>query len=567
MPNLLASLITTNEIHLVIGFSHVATTRINSIIDSGAIPILITDKTREILPSTLLQYQDNNKLRVIFTELNIDIISTYLTKLGRDEVDQIVDRVFVSLPISSHELKQQIFSKCKKLRIPLNTSDSPEFCTFTLLSTYVSGDFQMGVTTSGKGCKLASRIKRELVSSLPLNIGDICNKIGDLRKKIQQEDKLSTTVESIGEHDDDAINSSKLNTFVPEFGMSEDELKLQRTRWLSQIVEYYPLKTLANLSIEDLSQAYQNHKQMDIKFEPGSKKRKIAKRGSLTLVGSGPGSVSLLTIGALQAIHSADLVLADKLVPQQVLDIIPKRTNLFIARKFPGNAEKAQEELLNLGLEALNRGENVIRLKQGDPYIFGRGGEEFNYFKEKGFVPQVIPGITSALAAPVLSNIPATHRDVADQVLICTGTGRRGAVPNLPEFVPSRTTVFLMTLHRVVEFIPKLIEEKNSDPNLPVAIIERASCPDQRVIRTTLSKVALAVEDCGSRPPGLLVTGYACEVIFKKDDSNRDKPWIVEEGCDCQFDESFESIIKFATVKTEQESASIPSTTEPLSIY
>ncbi|EGW33413.1 methionine metabolism [Spathaspora passalidarum NRRL Y-27907] len=534
MPSLLASLISTGETHLVIGYSNVASIRITSIIESGASPILITNKGTIFTPS-VQQYQEDGKLEIIYDDLKIDNIRNSLKTLGREEVDGIVDRVFVSLPSGCHLLKKQIFETCKKLRIPINTSDSPEFCTFTLLASYTSGDFQMGVTTSGKGCRLASRIKRELANSLPPDIGAICNKIGELRKAIQKEDQLQ--LESIGEHDDDAVNSHKFNTFVPEFNASEEHLKLQRTRWLAQIVEYYPLKKLATLSITDLTNAYHDHKENPTP----TKKQKLSRKGQLTLVGSGPGSVSLLTLGALQAIHTADLVLADKLVPQQVLDIIPRKTELFIARKFPGNAEKAQEELLSLGITALNEGKNVIRLKQGDPYIFGRGGEEFNYFKDQGFTPTVIPGITSALAAPVLSNIPATHRDVADQVLICTGTGRRGAIPTLPEFIKSRTTVFLMTLHRVVEFIPKLIEQKGWDPKLPVAIIERASCPDQRVIRTTLSKVADAVEACGSRPPGLLVTGYACEVIFKNEDA---KEWTVEEGCNVDFDETFDSIVK-----------------------
>ncbi|RLV95990.1 Uroporphyrinogen-III C-methyltransferase [Spathaspora sp. JA1] len=547
MPNLLASLISTGETHLVIGYSNVASIRITSIIESGASPILITNKETSNFSPSIQQYLEDSKLQIISDDLKITNIIQYLKTLGRPEVEGIVDRVFVSLPSVCYLLKKQIFETCKKLRIPINTSDSPEFCTFTLLASYTSGDFQMGVTTSGKGCKLASRIKRELVNSLPSDIGAICNKIGELRKSIQEEDKLQ--LENIGEHDDDAVNSHKFNTFIPEFDTSEEQLKLQRARWLSQIVEYYPLKKLSTLSITDLTNAYHDSKEIS----PAVKKQKLTRKGTLTLVGSGPGSVSLLTLGALQAIYTADLILADKLVPQQVLDIIPRKTEVFIARKFPGNAEKAQQELLSMGITGLNQGKNVIRLKQGDPYIFGRGGEEFNYFKSEGFTPTVIPGITSALAAPVLSNIPATHRDVADQVLICTGTGRRGAIPVLPEFIKSRTTVFLMTLHRVVEFIPKLIQEKNWDPELPVAIIERASCPDQRVIRTTLSKVARAVEACGSRPPGLLVTGYACEVIFSKESKEE---WIVEEGCNSDADTTFQSIIKLVTTNTEETPSS-----------
>ncbi|KAK6455873.1 methionine metabolism [Scheffersomyces xylosifermentans] len=559
MTNLLASLKCTGENHLIIGVSTVASVRINTILEAGANPILLAeeDADEKHFTTSVKSNIAENKLKVLYKPLSIDSIKTVLTSAGRPEVDHIIDRVFVTLPISQAQLKAQIFQECKKLRIPINISDSPEFCTFTLLSTYTSGDFQMGVTTSGKGCKLASRIKRELTNALPSNIGDICNKIGELRTKIQEEDKLELQnirnrdhLDSIGEHDDDAVTTSKLNALVEEFNMTQEQKKLQRTRWLSQIVEYFPLNTLGDVSLDDLTAAYHDHKASSEIEEPNAKRQKIsehAPKGSISLVGSGPGSVSLLTIGALHAIHSADLVLADKLVPQQVLDLIPqKRTKLFIARKFPGNAEKAQQELLSLGLEALLRGERVVRLKQGDPYIFGRGGEEFNFFAERGFTPVVLPGITSALAAPVLTNIPATHRDVADQVLICTGTGRRGAVPNLPEFVKSRTTVFLMALHRVVELIPKLVEEKGWDSNLPAAIIERASCPDQRIVRTTLVNVAKAVEACGSRPPGLLVTGYACEVIFKQN-SEKPEPWVVEEGCESANGSSLEPFLKLVT--------------------
>ncbi|EMG50858.1 MET1 Uroporphyrinogen-III C-methyltransferase [Candida maltosa Xu316] len=556
MPNLLTSVNVSGETHLLIGYANVTNIRIGSIIDAGAKPILLTNKKPENYTPTIQQYISEEKLTVIIDPDFDKSIDRYLTTLGRAEVDHVIDRVFVSLPSSLIKVQESIYHKCRRLRIPINTTDMPDLCTFTMLSSFTSGDFQLGVTTNGKGCKLASRIKREIVTNLPNNIDEICTTVGDLRKKIQEED--NTMLES-GEHEDDAINTHKFNSFVPEFNQSKEDIKLQRTRWLSQIVEYYPLKKLSNISINDLSNAYKLHKEQ----QQQQKDIKPTKRGEITLAGSGPGSVSLLTLGALQAIHAADLVLADKLVPQQVLDLIPTThgTRLFIARKFPGNAEKAQEELLSLGLEALERGEKVVRLKQGDPYIFGRGGEEFNFFSQHGYAPIVLPGITSALAAPVLSNIPMTHREIADQVLICTGTGRRGAVPNLPEFVKSRTTVFLMALHRVVELIPLLIEEKKWDKDLPVAIIERASCPDQRVIRTTLSKIGDAVESCGSRPPGLLVTGYACEVIWKNQST---EPWIVEEGCEFNNNQELQRIVELVNQDCKPHTDEVVSLHEPI---
>jgi uroporphyrin-III C-methyltransferase len=248
-------------------------------------------------------------------------------------------------------------------------------------------------------------------------------------------------------------------------------------------------------------------------------------RGKIQLVGAGPGHPDLLTTASLKAIQSAELVLADKLVPAPVLDLVPRRAEVFIAKKFPGNADKAQEELLRMGLEGLKKGLNVVRVKQGDPYIYGRGAEEYEFFSKHGYQPVVLPGITSALSAPLFCGIPATHRGVSDQVLICTGTGRKGAAPDPPEYLESQTIVFLMALHRLQSLVDTLLQSKNYPADMPCAVIERASCPDQRIIRTTLKSVYHAVEEEGSRPPGLLVVGWACSVLHKFD-----KQWVVEEG-------------------------------------
>jgi uroporphyrin-III C-methyltransferase len=205
---------------------------------------------------------------------------------------------------------------------------------------------------------------------------------------------------------------------------------------------------------------------------------------------------------------------------------------------------------LTLGLAGLKAGKTVLRLKQGDPYIYGRGGEEFDFFRKEGFGGRitVLPGITSALSAPLFALIPATQRGVADQVLICTGTGRKGAATVPPEYVGTRTVVFLMALHRISGLVEDLTTygpenaaslasespEKAVDntrklwpASTPCAVIERASCPDQRVIRTTLAFVTAAIEVEGSRPPGLLVVGKACEVLSQSDAGRK---WVTEEG-------------------------------------
>lgn len=463
------------EVHLVIGeINGIIIHRLKALEQSGCKSILITQTDND------LPYEQHHKE---FEELDLH--------RGRPEVLNIVDKVTVNL--KSEELKQAIYKKCVEMRIPINTIDSAEYSTFTHVSTYKKGDVEIGVTTNGNGCKLSSRIKRDIISKLPNDLDKIALNVGAIRSTILQKDQV---VDS----DDDETNLT-LNKLVKEFEMDANDFKRKRINWLNQIIEYYPLTKLKSLSLKD----FEENKSTDVTNTEQNK-------GSISLVGAGPGSVSLLTKGAIDEITSADLVLADKLVPQEVLDTIPKKTEVFIARKFPGNAERAQEELLELGLEAVSKGKKVVRLKQGDPYIFGRGGEEFIFFQKHGFKPTVLPGITSALSAPLLADIPMTHRDVSDQVLICTGTGRKGALPNIPEFVKSRTSVFLMALHRIDVFVEALLG-KGWPSDLPCAIVERASSPDQRIIRTTISQLPSIVQTYGSRPPGLLVTGYATNLL------------------------------------------------------
>ena len=444
--------------------------------------------------------------------------------------------MFITTPGSNALTGSHISKLCRRLRIPVNVSDAPELCTFSLLSTFSDGPLHVGITTSGRGCKLASRLRREISSSLPANLGLAIDRLGAVRRRLWQEDQAAGLCESAFEGDDDDATGQKhtFNTLA-----TNDEIymaKTRRMRWLSQICEYWPLRKLADINDSDIDailNAYSSG-QNDAKQINGV--QSPSKKGKIILAGSGPGHPDLLTRATYHAIQSADIILADKLVPEPVLNLIPRRTEVHISRKFPGNADQAQEEFLQMGLTALRSGKQVLRLKQGDPYLYGRGGEEFIFFRNEGYIPLVLPGITSAMSASLFAEIPATHRGVSDQVLTCTGTGRKGAAPEPPTYVPTQTVVFLMALHRLSALVESLTtlpaEENGSRPrtpwpkDTPCAIIERASCTDQRVIRTNLEHVCTAFEAEGSRPPGLLVVGASCLVLHHP----KDQKWIVEEG-------------------------------------
>ncbi|OJD18027.1 hypothetical protein AJ78_01919 [Emergomyces pasteurianus Ep9510] len=529
-PPLLAALNTKGQVHLIIGANPLAAARCAKCLDVGAVPVVIAPEGVEI-HATLLQKIEDGRVRRIAREFQDE----YLKTLGRDEVDNFVDAVFVTLG-GHNPLSSRVYHLCRRLRIPVNVSDAPDLCTFTLLSTYSDGPLHIGITTSGRGCKLAARLRREISAYLPSGLGAAVETLGTVRRRIWEEDQTTDMLpEGLPFEVDDDDSTAQKHTFNSLVTPEENEAaKTRRMRWLSQICEYWPLRRLASITGADMEAILEAYRSVGGKasspLENGLGLR--PRKGKIILAGSGPGHPDLLTRATHNAIKTADLILADKLVPAPLLDLIPRRTEVQIARKFPGNADKAQEELLEMGITAIRAGKTVLRLKQGDPYLYGRGAEEYDFFKKEGYTPIVLPGITSALSAPLFAGIPATHRGVSDQVLICTGTGRKGAAPEPPSYVPTQTVVFLMALHRLSSLVESLTSRTEDNKrelwpkDTPCAVIERASCADQRVIRSTLEHVCLAIQEEGSRPPGLLVVGASCGVLHPLTSAK----WTVEDG-------------------------------------
>ncbi|CAN0494652.1 unnamed protein product, partial [Ectocarpus sp. 12 AP-2014] len=199
--------------------------------------------------------------------------------------------------------------------------------------------------------------------------------------------------------------------------------------------------------------------------------------GTCSLVGSGPGDPDLLTVAGLRELQSADLVIADRLVSKEILGLV--EGELRVARKYPGCAEQAQREIYRWMREGLSAGRHVVRLKIGDPFIFGRGGEEVLVMRELGVEPKVVPGISSVFSAPLLGGVPVTHRGVATQVTLGTGYGQDYARPDICDYHPQKTAVFLMAIGRLEELCEDLVR-RSYPTDTPVAIIENASTPRQR---------------------------------------------------------------------------------------
>jgi uroporphyrin-III C-methyltransferase len=236
--------------------------------------------------------------------------------------------------------------------------------------------------------------------------------------------------------------------------------------------------------------------------------------GTMSLVGAGPGDPDLLTMAALKELQKADLVVSDRLVSAEILSLV--KCELRVAHKSPGCATQAQREIYRWCFEALMKGKRVVRLKIGDPFVFGRGGEEVAEFRRFGVEPTVVPGISSALAGPMAAMIPVTHRGVANKVAFCTGMDRNEDTPAVPVYDEEQTVVYLMAVGRLRELCEMMVKQGYPE-GTPVGIIERATTPQQREVIGTLDEIADLAEQQSVRAPAIVVVGEVVGALGNRD--------------------------------------------------
>jgi uroporphyrin-III C-methyltransferase/precorrin-2 dehydrogenase/sirohydrochlorin ferrochelatase len=230
--------------------------------------------------------------------------------------------------------------------------------------------------------------------------------------------------------------------------------------------------------------------------------------GEVTLVGAGPGDPELLTLKALRALQDADVILHDRLVPPAVLDMARRDARRICVGKTAGVAGSTQAEINALLIEHASQGKRVVRLKGGDPFIFGRGGEELEALQKAQIRFSVIPGITAAAGCAAYAGIPLTHRDHAHSVTFIAGHGDGdGREPDWRALAkPGITAVFYMGLARVAHIAAKLVQH-GAPERLPAALIAQGTLENQRVITGTLATIAEAAIRARLESPALLVVG------------------------------------------------------------
>ncbi|CAL4948578.1 unnamed protein product [Urochloa decumbens] len=232
--------------------------------------------------------------------------------------------------------------------------------------------------------------------------------------------------------------------------------------------------------------------------------------GRVALVGTGPGDPELLTLKAVRAIEAADLVLYDRLVSNDVMDLVGEGARLLYVGKTAGYHSRTQEEIHELLLSFAEAGANVVRLKGGDPLVFGRGGEEMDFLQQQGIRVEVIPGITSASGIAAELGIPLTHRGVATSVRFLTGHSRNGGTD--PLYVagnaadPDTTLVVYMGLSTLPSLAPKLMKH-GLPPDTPAVAVERGTTAQQRTVFALLKDLVDEVKSADLVSPTLIIIG------------------------------------------------------------
>ena len=231
--------------------------------------------------------------------------------------------------------------------------------------------------------------------------------------------------------------------------------------------------------------------------------------GTVYLVGSGPGDPKLLTVRARELLDTADIVLHDKLPGPEIIDLIPPDRREDVGKR-AGGERTPQSEINQRLVELATDGKDVVRLKGGDPFVFGRGGEELEYLAAHDIPVEIVPGVTAAVAGAGVSGIPVTHRDHASSVTIVTGheaAGKDESTVNWDALAAAGGTIVVLMGVRTLPAYTDALREAGMPDSTPVALVERATWPDQQVVTGTLASIVRLRDEHDITPPAITIIG------------------------------------------------------------
>lgn len=417
----------------------------------------------------LLLTEAGAKLTVVAPE-----IDAQLSTLLAQHQGQYIARTFdAQMPLAHYRLviaatndaavNRQVFEVCEAQNILVNSVDDPPHCRFMVPAIVDRSPLVIAVATNGTSPVLARQIRTQLETSIPHGMGKLAEFSGQWRSavkaKIENPDQRRVFWED--------LYASTLKEHVFNDNLAEAEQLIQQAlnEWKTP-------------------------------------------KGEVYLVGAGPGDPELLTLKALRLMQQADVIIYDRLVSQPIMDLCRRDAEKIYVGKARSDHAVPQEGINALLVQYAQQGKRVCRLKGGDPFIFGRGGEEIEELFAAGITFQVVPGITAASGCSAYAGIPLTHRDYAQSVRFLTGHLKEGS-PELPwsELVyENQTLVLYMGLVGLEKICQKLIAH-GQRPDMPVALVSKGTTPEQKVVVGTLADITMKVSDHQIVPPTLTIIG------------------------------------------------------------
>ena len=420
------------------------------------------------------------KVRLLLeARANITVIAPHLseelTQLLSDKKITHIERSFKANDTSSFnfvicatndlQTNADVSAEAQLNNIPVNVVDQPELCSFIFPAIVDRSPMTIAISSGGVAPVLSRLTRAKLETLLPQQLGKLAKLAAEFRQTVK--DHFSNT-------------------------------KQRRIFW----------EGIFNGPIADLSYQGRHEEAKKELIQTLNQSQDTATIGKVYLVGGGPGDPELLTLKALRLLQLADIIVYDRLVSNEVLELARRDAERVYVGKQRSDHSVPQEDINALLIKLAKQGKRVVRLKGGDPFMFGRGGEEIETLIDENISFEVVPGITAASGCASYSGIPLTHRDHAQSCMFVTGHLKDNTV-NLDWdqlAKPNQTIVIYMGLLGLRQIAEKLIE-RNLPSSTPVALIQKGTTPEHRVIISDLLGIADKVEELKPKPPTLIIIG------------------------------------------------------------
>lgn len=434
-------------------------------------------------------------------------IDDALRILLADEKHQLITAEYDAKYLQQHKLvisatdnptlNQRVYDDCEALNIPVNVVDNPALCQFIFPAIVDREPITIAISSNGKAPVLARLLRARLESLLPQNLGKLADLAGKYREKVKATLPHITARRQLWEK---VFGGESLTAQHSSLGIDSE---IAEKVFANDMVS-------AEQQLETFIEQWQQHQSHD------TAQNTAKKLGKVYIVGAGAGNPDLLTFKALRYMQQADIVFYDNLVSAEILDLCRRdATKIYVGKKASNHAV-AQEKINDLLVEHAQLGKRVLRLKGGDPLIFGRGGEEAERLAEAGIDYEIVSGITSATAGASCAGIPLTHRDYAQSVKFVTACLKKDVVNDHYQDLldDNQTVVFYMGLGKLEQLTTGLIQAGKS-ADTPIAIISNASLPNQQVLTGTLETIVAQQAVAQLPAPALLIMGNVVKLREK----------------------------------------------------